>query len=89
MKTITIDLKSFCFGVVAVGTLLLMANKPAQQPVAQNQPDPVVRRYQAVVSEGSRTIIIDTQTGRFLVERPALGLPSWAPQDFEELHRGK
>ena len=89
MKTLTIDLKSFVLGIAAMGAVLLMANKPAPQPVAQPQPDQTVRRYQAIVSERSRTIIIDTQTGRFLLERPSLGLPGWAPQNFDDLYRGK
>ncbi|MEZ0611217.1 hypothetical protein ACAW74_22080 [Fibrella sp. WM1] len=83
MKTITIDPKSFCLGVLAMGAVLLMANKPASQPVVQPQPDN--GRYQAVVGRETRTIIIDTKTGRFLVERPGVGLPGWAAEDFEEL----
>ena len=93
MKTITIDLKSFCFGVLTMGTVLLMANKPASQPVAlplaQPQPCPDARRFQAYVAKDSRTIIIDTQTGRFLLERPAIGLPTWQPNDFEQLYQRK
>jgi hypothetical protein len=75
MKTITIDLKSFCFGVMAMGAVLLMANKPAsqpqpelvKQPVAEPRPCEDQRRYQALYLE-SRLIILDTQTGRFLRE---------------------
>ena len=97
MKTITIDLKSFCFGVLTMGTVLLMANKPASQPVAlplaqplaQPQPCQDTRRFQAYVAKDSRTIIIDTQTGRFLLERPAIGLPTWQPNDFEQLYQRK
>lgn len=89
MKTITIDLKSFCFGVLAMGAVLLMANKPAEQPVAQPQPDEDIRRYQVTISEEKRTIIMDTKTGRFLLERPSVGLPTWEPLDFERLHQRK
>ncbi|HEX9957915.1 MAG TPA: hypothetical protein VGA96_11675 [Fibrella sp.] len=101
MKTITIDLKSFCFGVLTMGAVLLMANKPASQPVvsplaqplgqplAQPQPCQDARRFQAYVVKDNRTIIIDTQTGRFLLERPAIGLPTWQPNDFEQLYQRK
>ncbi|MEZ0543167.1 hypothetical protein [Fibrella arboris] len=75
MKTLTIDLKSFCFGVLAMGAVLLMANKPAGQPqtepVKQSLAEPApcedMRRYQALYLE-SHLIILDTQTGRFLRE---------------------
>ena len=97
MKTITIDLKSFCFGLLTMGAVLLMANKPASQPVAlplaqplaQPQPCQDARRFQAYVVKDNRTIIIDTQTGRFLLERPAIGLPTWQPNDFEQLYQRK
>ncbi len=92
MKTITftVDVKSFFLGVLTVGGILLLVNfTPASQHTTLPQPDPYVRRYQAVISERSRTIIIDTQTGRFLIERPSVGLPGWAPMDFEELHKSK
>lgn len=87
MKTSTIDPKSFGLGVLAMGAVLLMANKPAAEPVAQPQPEN--GRYQAVVGRETRTIIIDTKTGRFLVERPGVGLPGWAAADFEELVQKK
>lgn len=91
MKTITIDLKSFCFGVLAMGAMLLTASKPASQPVLQPLPQPCedTRRFQAYVAKDSRTIIIDTQTGRFLLERPSIGLPTWQSYDFEQLHQRK
>ncbi len=91
MKTITIDLKSFCFGVLTMGAVLLMANKPASQPMAAAQPQPGedTRRFQAYVAKDSRTIIIDTKTGRFLLERPGIGLPTWQSYDFEQLHQRK
>ena len=89
MKTITIDLTSFCLGLLAMGTVLLMAHKPAPQPTAQPDPRPTYGRYQVVIAKDTRTIIIDSETGRFLVERPALGLPGWAPYSFEELYKGK
>jgi hypothetical protein len=84
MKTLTIDLKSACFGAFAAGVLLMLFNfKPANQPAP---PTEGFRRYQVVLSERNRDIIVDTQTGRFLIERPALGLPRWQPYDFEEIY---
>ncbi len=83
MKTVSfnIDIKSFCLGALTVGAVLLMANKPNGEPAQQNQPSWPTQRYQAVVNK-------DTQTGRFLVERPAaVGLPGWAPVDFEEVYK--
>ncbi|RYF47344.1 MAG: hypothetical protein EOO39_48450 [Cytophagaceae bacterium] len=90
MKSITfsIDLKSFFLGAILVGGLLVLANfKPADKPEAAAPGDN--RRYQVVISSHSRDIIIDTQTGRFLIERPGLGAPGWTPMDFEELYEQK
>lgn len=97
MKTITIDLKSFCLGLLVMGAVLLMSNKPAgqpqpepvKQPLVQPQPSSDTRRFQAYVAKDSRTIIIDTQTGRFLLERPSIGLPTWQSYEFEQLHQRK
>ena len=80
MKTLTIDLKSFCLGILAVGALLLMANKPASQPDPQNE----VRRYQAVTGERG-VIILDTKTGRFIVDPYGFSNPRWTKGDFEEI----
>lgn len=85
--TLTIDLKSFCLGALSVGAVLLMANKPAAQPATPTQPCPDHRRFQAFVGKETRTLILDTQTGRFLLERPSVGLPGWAPLDFEQLYQ--
>ncbi len=90
MKTLslTIDFKSFGLGALTVAAVLLMANKPTADPVQQNQTGWPTQRYQAIVNKDTRTIIIDTQTGRFLIERPAaVGLPNWAPVDFEEQYK--
>ncbi|MBO0952126.1 hypothetical protein [Fibrella forsythiae] len=90
MKSITfsIDLKSFFLGALLVGGLLILANfKPADKPETAAPGDN--RRYQVVISAHSRDIIIDTQTGRFLIERPGLGVPGWTPMDFEELYEQK
>ncbi len=84
MKTMMIDLKSLCLGVALMGAMLLMANKPAPQPVAQPDPANEVRRFQAVTTE-SRIIIVDTKTGRFILEKQTLGVPRWIKGDFEEI----
>ena len=80
MKTLTIDLKSACFGAITAGALLLMANKPASQPDPQNE----VRRYQAVTGERGVTIL-DTKTGRFIVDPYGFSNPRWTKGDFEEI----
>ena len=84
MKTITIDLKSFCFGVLAMGTVLLMANKPA----GQSQPEPMneVRRYQAIMSEYG-PLVLDTKTGRFIVDQPAMSTTRWRTFDLSVLFK--
>ncbi|GAB3761082.1 hypothetical protein [Spirosoma pomorum] len=87
--TFTIDLKSFFLGALAVSAVLLMANKPDRESAQQNQSGWPNQRYQAITGKDTRTIIMDTQTGRFLVERPTMGLPAWAPMDFEESYRRK
>ena len=89
MKTITfsIDFKSFFLGVLTLGGLLLLVNFT---PSDRNQPEPSLldtRRFQAIVQE-SETIILDTKTGRFLVNPRYLGKPRWIRGDFEELQSG-
>ena len=86
MKTTTIDLKSFCLGILATGTLLILFNfKPADKTVH----DCDNRRFQVVASE-RETIIIDTQTGKFVVSPAYLGRPRWIKGDFDEIQtKGK
>ena len=93
MKSLTfsIDLKSVALGALLAGGLFTLVNfKPADKPAT---PTTVStgdnRRYQVVISSHSRDIIIDTQTGRFLIERPGLGVPGWTPMDFEQLYEQK
>ncbi len=82
MKTITIDLKSFCLGILAAGALLVLVNfKPAEKTAASIGEN---RRYQTVMSENG-AIITDTQTGRFLVGGYNLINPRWTKGDFEEI----
>ena len=81
MKTITIDLKSFCLGACAVGTLLVLFNfKPADKTV----PDCENCRYQVVAGD-RETIIIDTQTGKFVLSPAYIGRPRWIRGDFDEI----
>ncbi len=86
MKTITIDLKSFCFGALAMGALLLMANKPASQVTPQPQPAEDNRRYQAVGVD-KYALILDTKTGRFMYEYP--NKPRWRVDEFEGILEGE
>ncbi|MBO0930134.1 hypothetical protein [Fibrella aquatilis] len=83
MKTLTIDLKSFCLGILALGALLVLVNfKPAGQPAP---PTDEVRRYQVVTGERGVTIL-DTKTGRFIVDPYGFSNPRWTKGDFEEIH---
>jgi hypothetical protein len=86
MKTImfSIDLKSFFLGALTVGGILTMANFT---PANKQQLEPGLgdnRRFQASTSE-RETIILDTQTGRFVVSPSYLGQPRWIKGDFEDI----
>lgn len=88
MKTFTvaIDLRSFFLGVLALGGLLTLINfKPAHD----GPPDPGVldtRRFQVVTSD-RQTIILDTKTGRFILDPFGTTKPKWVVGDFEELQK--
>ena len=81
---ISIDFRSFLLGALTVGGLLTLINfKPAREL----QPDPAIldtRRFQVVTSE-RQTIILDTKTGRFLLDPFATAKPKWTAGDFEEI----
>ncbi|GAB3690554.1 hypothetical protein GCM10027592_07910 [Spirosoma flavus] len=84
MKTIqfSIDLRSFFLGALTLIGVLLLANF---KPSSQNQPEPRNtdnRRYQAVTSE-RESIILDTQTGEFVVMPSYLGQPRKIKLDFK------
>ncbi len=82
--TIALDLKSFFLGALTILGLLLMTNfKPADQPKAE--PDPDIRRFQVVTGD-RQTIILDTKTGRFLIDVNAVN-PRWSKGDFETIQR--
>ncbi|WP_020606036.1 hypothetical protein [Spirosoma spitsbergense] len=88
MKTITlsIDIKSFLLGVLTVGGILVLANFT---PADKAQPKPALldtRRFQMIVHE-RETVILDTETGRFVVNPSYLGKPRWISGDFEALQR--
>ena len=88
MKTINIaiDLRSFLLGALTLGGLLTLINfKPAHD----NQPDPAVvdtRRFQVVASD-RQTIIVDTKTGRFILDPFGTNKPKWVIGDFEEIQK--
>ena len=78
--TFSIDLKSVILGVILAGGMLILVNfkpsdKPAQEPGGQN------RRYQAVTGVHG-TIILDTQTGKFLTASNSLFRVKWDKWDF-------
>jgi hypothetical protein len=86
MKTITfsIDIKSFFLGALTVGSILLLANFT---PANRTQPEPTLldtRRFQLIVHE-RETVILDTKTGRFIVNPSYLGRPRWVSGDFDAL----
>lgn len=86
MKTInlSIDVKSFFLGALTVGGILLLTNFT---PADKTQPEPTLldtRRFQMIVHE-RETVILDTKTGRFIVNPNYLGRPRWVPGDFDVL----
>ncbi|GAB3803715.1 hypothetical protein GCM10028819_34060 [Spirosoma humi] len=90
MKTINIaiDLRSFLLGVLTLGGLLTLINF---RPAHDSQPDPAVvdtRRFQVVTSD-RQTIILDTKTGRVIVDPFGTPKPKWVVGDFEELQKGE
>lgn len=88
MKTlnIAIDLRSFLFGALTLFGLLTFTNfKPAREA----QPDPAIldtRRFQVVASE-RQLIILDTKTGRFILDPFATTKPKWVVGDFEQVQK--
>ena len=82
--TITIDLKSICIG--AAGVLCIVGLSNFNKPDAQkNDPADEVRRYQ-VVTDQRNTIILDTKTGKFLLDPSYTGHPRWQKGDFTTMH---
>ena len=88
MKTINIaiDMRSFLLGALTLGGLLTLTNfKPAREV----QPDPAVldtRRFQVVAGD-KQTIILDTKTGRFILDPFSTLKPKWVIGDFEEVQK--
>ncbi|GAB3953334.1 hypothetical protein GCM10028805_36830 [Spirosoma harenae] len=88
MKTIniSIDIRSFLLGALTLGGLLTLVNFKADH---DSQPDPAVldtRRFQVVASE-HQTIILDTKTGRFILDPFGTNKPKWVVGDFEEVQK--
>ena len=86
MKSVhfSIDLKSFFIGALTLGGILLMANfTPAEK--AKTETDIIDTRRFQVVAGDRETVILDTQTGRFIVSPGYIGQPRWVNGDFEEL----
>ncbi|SOD90588.1 hypothetical protein [Spirosoma fluviale] len=85
MKTfyVAIDLRSFLLGAFALGGLLTLTNfKPAHD----GPPLLDIRRFQVVASD-RQTIILDTKTGRFILDPFSTTKPKWVVGDFEELQK--
>ncbi|HEV7347843.1 hypothetical protein [Telluribacter sp.] len=86
MKTIhfSLDIKSFFVGAFTLGGILLLANfTPAGK--GQSASDIIDTRRFQVVAGDRETVILDTQTGRFIVSPGYIGQPRWVNGDFEEL----
>lgn len=88
MKTINIaiDLRSFLLGALTLGGLLTLINF---KPDHEGQPHPTVldtRRFQVVAGD-KQTIILDTKTGRFILDPFNTLKPKWVIGDFEEVHK--
>lgn len=85
MKSLTfsIDLKSVALGVVLTGGLLTLANfKPSDKPAPEQ--GNMNRRYQAVTG-AQGTVILDTQTGKFLTYGYLLNRVKWDKGDFSAI----
>lgn len=88
MKTINIaiDFRSFLIGALTLGSLLTLTNF---KPDREVQPDPAVldtRRFQVVAGE-KQVIILDTKTGRFILDPFATSKPKWVVGDFEQVQK--
>ena len=85
--TITLDLKSLCLGALGVFCIVALSNfnRPAPQP---NDATDEVRRYQAVSGERG-LIILDTKTGKFLLDVNYIGRARWQKGDFETMQNDK
>ncbi|MBD2705684.1 hypothetical protein IC229_34065 [Spirosoma sp. BT702] len=83
---IAIDLRSFSLGAFTLGILLTFINF---KPNRHAQPEPAVvdtRRFQVVASE-HQTIILNTKTGRFILDPFGTNKPKWVIGDFEEVQK--
>ncbi len=82
--TFSIDLKSVALGAILTGGLLTLANfKPSEKPA--QDPGDAKRRYQVIMDERG-TLILDTQTGNFLIDPSAsLRQPRWQKVDFNAI----
>jgi hypothetical protein len=81
--TIQVDVKwLLTLGGVAL-LLVLFSFRPSPGP-----PDSTTQgRFQAVSSERG-VIILDTQTGDFVMEQTTLGRPTWLKGDFKDAFEG-
>ncbi|WP_375446976.1 hypothetical protein [uncultured Fibrella sp.] len=81
--TFSIDLKSVALGVALTGGLLTLANfKPSDKPA--QEPGDLNRRYQAITGDKG-TVILDTQTGKFITYPYSLIRVKWDRGDFNAI----
>ncbi|MBC8155375.1 MAG: hypothetical protein H7Z72_21000 [Bacteroidetes bacterium] len=89
MKTITItlDLKSLCIGALGVLAVVSLSNfNKADEKRADTTDE--VRRYMAIAGD-RETIILDTKTGKFILNPGYVGRPRWIKGDFSTTHDEK
>ncbi len=82
--TITIDLKSIGLGALCVLGIGLLSNFNNANKAPINAADEG-RRYQAVSSDRG-FIIVDTQTGQYLLDTRYAGRPQWVKGDFTTIY---
>ncbi len=85
--TITFDLKSIGIGAAGVLCIVSLSNF---NKAAEHHTDPAdeVRRYQAIVNEQG-TLLLDTKTGRFLINPNFGGRARWQKGDFTTMQNAK
>ncbi|GAB3489818.1 hypothetical protein GCM10027341_00670 [Spirosoma knui] len=86
MKNITIilDLKSLCIGALGVFAIMSLSNFNQSYSHQQDTANEV-RRYQVVTADRGGLMILDTKTGKYLIDntlRPA----RWLKGDFTTKH---
>lgn len=83
--TITLDLKSICIGALGVFAIMSLSNFNNADDRRNDAADEV-RRYQAVTSEKGDLLILDTKTGKYLIDLRNRLKPRWMKGEFTTDH---